>query len=190
MTTITERSTLREVALVVGRALAHGGLRAVLTGGACASLYSSGRYRSDDLDFVLAGRVTVEELDRVMASVGFDREANRYVHRRTDYWVEFPRGPLAVGADLEVEIVEIRGRAGRTLALSPTDSCRDRLAAFYHWSDRQSLEAAVAIAARHDVDRSRIRRWSRSEGHVERFEEFERELERRTTRKPTTRPSR
>ena len=73
----------------------------------------------------------------------------------------------------------LRSANPRTLALSPTDSCRDRLAAFFHWSDRQSLVVAVEIAFRNDVDLARIRRWSAKEGHSTRFEEFERELERR-----------
>jgi hypothetical protein len=178
---IGPNSSLRDVSLAVGRALARHRIRAVLTGGACASLHAAGRYLSDDIDFVLGGRVSVSELDRAMASLGFVREANRYVHPRSDLWVEFPRGPLAVGADLDVAVVEIRGRAGSVIALSPTDSCRDRLAAFYHWSDRQSLEVAVAIAVRNEVDLERIRRWSEGEGHVARFEEFRRELARRSS---------
>lgn len=176
---ITARTPLRGVALAAGRALAEHGIRAVLTGGACASIHAAGRYLSDDLDFVLTGRVALTDLDRAMASVGFAREANRYVHPSSDFWIEFPRGPLAVGADLDVEVIQWRDRAGSALALSPTDSCRDRLAAYFHWNDRQSLEAAVAIAWRNDVDLERIRRWSAGEGHAARFEEFRRELARR-----------
>lgn len=175
---ITDQSPLRDVALAVGRALADHGIRAVLTGGACASLHAAGRYLSDDLDFVLAGRVSVADLDDAMASLGFERQTNRYVHPRSDFWVEFPRGPLAVGGDLDVEVVEERGEAGIVLALSPTDSCRDRLAAYYHWNDRQSLAVAARIAARHDLDLERIRRWSDDEGHAERFEEFRSEATR------------
>jgi hypothetical protein len=176
---ITARTPLRGVALSVGGALAGHGIRAVLTGGACASLHAAGQYLSDDLDFVLTGRVALGDLDHAMASAGFAREGNRYVHPRSDFWVEFPRGPLAVGADLDVEVIEWRDRGGRALALSPTDSCRDRLAAYFHWNDRQSLEVAVAIARRNEVDLDRIRRWSRGEGHTARFEEFRRELARR-----------
>jgi hypothetical protein len=175
---ITQRSSPRDVALAVGRTLAENGIRAVLTGGGCASLHSAGHYLSADLDFVLTGSTTRSDLDRAMASVGFTPQGDRYVHPRSDFWVEFPRGPLAVGADLDVALVEIDEPAGRVVALSPTDSCRDRLAAFYHWSDRQSLEVAVAVAARNEIDLDRIRRWSDREGHAARFEEFRRELAR------------
>lgn len=176
---ITANSPLETVACAVGEALAAHGIRAVLTGGACAGIYSGGTYSSQDVDFVLEGRVTPSELDAAMATLGYSRAGNRYVHPESPFWVEFPRGPLAVGGDLDVRPVPLI-RAGReVLALSPTDSCRDRLAAFFHWSDRQSLAVAVEIALRSDVDLARIGRWSASEGHAARFEEFERELERR-----------
>lgn len=178
---LTRRTPLRDVALAVGGALAGHGIRAVLTGGACASLHSEGSYLSEDLDFVLSGRVLPADLDRAMAAVGFTRQANRYVHPRSPFWVEFPRGPLAVGADLEIDPVWLEATDGRTLALSPTDSCRDRLAAFFHWSDRQSLAVAVEIAARNEIDLDRVRRWSAQEGHRDRFEEFLGEVARRNS---------
>jgi len=175
---ITAGTTLEALAVAVGETLAAHGIRAILTGGACAGIYSGGIYSSQDVDFVLEGRVTLASLDAAMNRLDFSRRANRYVHPESSFWVEFPRGPLGIGADLDIRPVPLRA-GGRTLALSPTDSCRDRLAAFFHWSDRQSLSVAVEIAHRNDVDLARIRRWSRSEGHAARFEEFERELDRR-----------
>lgn len=176
---LSDSSSLETVAVAVGEALANHGIRAILTGGACAGIYSGGLYSSQDVDFVLEGRVDPEELDAVMVGLGFALRGNRYVHPASPFWVEFPRGPLGVGADLNVRPVSLRSSDRTTLALSPTDSCRDRLAAFFHWSDRQSLAVAVEIAHRNEVDLARIRRWSESEGHQERLEEFERELERR-----------
>ncbi|HSM13054.1 MAG TPA: hypothetical protein VLA66_03235 [Thermoanaerobaculia bacterium] len=167
------------MAVAVGEALASHGIRAVLTGGACAGIYSRGLFSSQDVDFVLEGRVDLSHLDAVMASLGFAREGDRYVHPESTIWVEFPRGPLGVGTDLAIHPVPLRSAGRTTLALSATDSCRDRLAAFYHWSDRQSLAAAVEIAHLNEVDLTRIRRWSQAEGHAARCEEFERELERR-----------
>jgi len=43
---LTARSGLAEVAACVARALARSKIRAVLTGGACATLYSRGEYQS------------------------------------------------------------------------------------------------------------------------------------------------
>jgi hypothetical protein len=62
--------------------------------------------------------------------------------------------------------------------LSATDACRDRLAAFYHWNDRQSLAAAVAVAIRNPIALGKVRRWSHQEGHLDRYGVFLAELRR------------
>jgi hypothetical protein len=185
------RSTLGHVAVAVGDALRRAGIRAVLTGGACAHLYSGGVYQSLDADFVLTAPCSPEDLDRALASVGFRRVRDRYVHRGIPFFVEFPKGPLGIGEDFRIQPVwRIRG-SGRTLALSATDACRDRLAAFYHWNDRQSLAAAVAIAARNRVAFGKVREWSRKEGHLKGYAIFITELRRvREAARSKTRGSR
>ena len=165
-------TTLPTVAIAVGDALRRAGIRAVLTGGACASIHTGGRYSSVDADFILQGDIERERLDEALGSLGFRRSGDRYVHSDSEFYVEFPRGPLAIGADDQVRPVEHVSGGRRCLVLSPTDSCRDRLAAFYHWGDRQSLDVAVRIALCNRLNWKRIRSWSGSEGHLERYEEF------------------
>jgi hypothetical protein len=183
--TITRRSSLAGVAAVVAGALGRAEISAVLTGGACATIYTRGAYQSHDLDFIVRRGGTRKSLDDAMASIGFTRNADRYVHPETDFFVEFPRGPLAIGDDVAIAPVGLKLGREHVLALSPTDSCRDRLAAFYHWSDRQSLSVAVEIACTHPVNMRIVRGWSIREGFDRRFEEFERELvQRRRRHKP------
>jgi len=181
---ISARSSLAHVAVAVGDGLRRAGIRAVLTGGACANLYSGGAHKSLDADFVLIGPCTLEELDGVLAKLGFERKRDRYVHRLVPFFVEFPRGPLGIGEDFRIRPVWMNRGAAKALTLSATDTCRDRLAAFYHWNDRQSLAAAVAIAMRNRVVLSRVRTWSRSEGNLDGYDVFLGELKRaRTTRR-------
>ena len=187
--TLGPRSTLATVAHAVGDALRRHGITAVLTGGACASLYAAGRYQSQDMDFIATGGVSQAALDQALATVGFRRAGDRYVHPRVRFYVEFPRGPLAIGDDYQIEPV-VRSHGGlRTLALSATDSCRDRLAAFYHWHDRQSLRVAVWIASSQRVAMTRIRDWSLAEGFSERYEEFRIAVRRARSPKRRTRQS-
>jgi hypothetical protein len=169
---VNGRSSLGAVAGAVASALQRHGIRAVLTGGACASLYSDGAYHSKDLDFIVIGDVTRVEMDVAMAACGFARRQDRYVHPRARFYVEFPRGPLAIGGEYRIHPVTRATAHGRIRMLSATDSCRDRLAAFYHWGDRQSLTVASWIAGRNRVNIAVLRRWSESEGAAERFEEF------------------
>lgn len=172
--TISADSSLAEVAVIVASALRNAAIDAVLTGGACATFYSGGKYLSHDLDFIVRRGGTRRSLDEALQQVGFRREGDRYVHPHTNFFVEFPRGPLAIGNDLEIRPALVHIAGGSITALSATDACRDRLAAFYHWSDRQSLAVAVAIAREHVVTMPTIRTWSENEGFVPQFEEFER----------------
>lgn len=154
------------------------GIEAVLTGGACASIHTAGKYTSVDADFVLIGDVSRRQLNDALAPLGFVHARDRYVHAESAFYIEFPRGPLAIGADHEIRPIEYASGPRRCLALSASDSCRDRLAAFYHWNDRQSLEVAILIALANRLDWRTIRDWSAAEGFSERYEEFRRELRR------------
>jgi hypothetical protein len=175
---LTSTSTLPEVAVAVGAQLRRHGITAVLTGGACVSVYTDGSYVSKDADFVIQGRVQQVDLDSALGELGFTRKGDRYVHPDVEFYLEFPPGPLAIGADLAIRPTEVSMADDVALALSPTDSCRDRLAAFYHWRDRQSLQLAVAVARHQTVDLEVVRKWSRAEGSLEDFEEFLTELRR------------
>ena len=48
----------------------------------------------------------------------------------------------------------------------------DRLAAYFHWDDKESLEQAFLVAKLHDVDLRDIRRWSYNEGMEDKFISF------------------
>src|SRR5439155_20714767 len=100
-------------------------------------------------------------------------------YRLISFFVEFPSGPLGIGRDLRIRPVWRSRRAAKTIALSATDACRYRLAAFYFWNDLQSLAAAVAIAVRNRVAFAKVRAWSRSEGQAEGYIVFLTELSRR-----------
>jgi hypothetical protein len=151
---------------------------AVLTGGACVAVYTDGSYVSKDADFVIQGRTQQSTLDAALAELGFVREGDRYVNPQVPFYIEFPPGPLAIGSDLNIRPVEVVVANETALALSPTDACRDRLAAFYHWHDRQSLSLAVRVAQHQRVDIDAIRDWSRAEASLDGFDEFLRELTR------------
>jgi hypothetical protein len=70
--------------------------------------------------------------------------------------------------------------AGKLRLLSPTNSVKDRLAAFFHWNDRQSLEPALMVAQAQPVDLKDIRRLSKSEENEAKFDIFEQRLSAKT----------
>lgn len=165
MTAISARTTVEELAGLVAEQLRNHGIEAVLSGGALVTIYSENRYKSKDLDFVTSAGL--REIERALAPLGFSRasDGRHFIHPGTEFLVEFPSGPLMVGNEhVQTQKVEsIATEHGPILVLSPTDSAKDRLAAFLHWSDRQSLHQAEMIAVRHRVDISEIMRWAEGE---------------------------
>lgn len=172
---ISQKSTIEEVAAIVCETLRENGIEAILTGGAVVSIYSENLYESYDLDFVILG--LGKNIDHIMKDLGFSKERGRhYVHPETIYFVEFPGSTLAIGDSFETEIVDRKTQVGILRLLSPTDCVKDRLAAYYHWNDRQGLIQAVMVASRCSVATAKIQRWSKTEGFEEKFQEFKRML--------------
>ncbi len=58
----------------------------------------------------------------------------------------------------------------------------DRLAAFYHWKDRQSLDQAVLVALNHPIKLSRVEKWSEAEGMKDRYDIFASQYKRRKSK--------
>ncbi|MCM2321988.1 MAG: hypothetical protein NDJ90_01865 [Oligoflexia bacterium] len=61
---------------------------------------------------------------------------------------------------------------GTLKLLTPTDCVKDRLAAYFHWNDRQGLNQAVAVAKSHPIDVADIKAWSKREGMGNKFQDF------------------
>lgn len=107
-----------------------------------------------------------------MASVGFMRKRDTYHHHESPFFVEFPKGPLSIRFDLAIKPASRTINGIRVSLLSATDSCRDRLAAYFHWNDLQSFQTAVDVAVRNRVSLAKMRAWSEQEGASEKFERF------------------
>lgn len=167
-----EKMTPVELAGFVGEHLGRHGVNVVLSGGACVAYYSEGKYVSLDLDFVNVASERFKKIQTAMFEIGFE-ERNRYFsHTDTDYLIEFPPGPLAVGDEQITEVVEVKTDMGAFRIISPTDCVKDRLAAYYHWGDLPCLEQAVMVAVENKVDLDELKRWSEVENSIEKFQVF------------------
>jgi hypothetical protein len=171
------RMSLGELAAYVCSHLESRGIQVVLSGGGCVAIYASDRYSSMDLDFVERLHATRRKLSAALAEIGFTEKDRYFVHPDTQFYLEFPSGPLAVGGEPVLTVEELQLETGTLRLLSPTDCVKDRLAAFYHWNDRQCLQQAVWVAQERQVDWDDLERWSRQEGEVEKFGEFRRRFD-------------
>lgn len=175
MSKISKNSSIEEVATIVCTALSSEGIDCFLSGGAVVSIYTDNEYESLDLDFVsFSDR---KKIEKAMYCLGFSKEKGRhYTHTNTEIFVEFPGAALLIGDQPIKDLAEIKNKNGVLKLLTPTDSVLDRLAAFYHWNDRQGLDQAVLICKKQKVNLSKVKVWSKAESMLEKFEIFKSEL--------------
>lgn len=170
MKLINEQTTLHELALIVGSVLKKNKINAVLVGGAVVSIYSENRYQSYDLDFISSGDDSF--IEKALLEIGFLKKGRYFKHPNTDFFVEFPPAPVAIGNHPVTKFNIIENEDGFLKLLTPTHSVMDRLSAFYFWNDWQSLEQAVLVAKSQDINFSEIKRWSKEESELEKYKIF------------------
>ncbi len=158
-----------ELGAYVQSHLKEKGIDVVLSGGAAVGIYSAGEYVSRDLDLINCYHTRRRTIREAMEEIRFTEEGRYFNHPETDYLVEFPPGPLTVGEESVKQVDEIKYSTGILRVISPTDCVKDRLAAYYHWGDMQSLSQAVMVARRNDIDIGEIDRWSTAEGKQDQF---------------------
>ncbi|MCD6117931.1 hypothetical protein J7K93_13020 [bacterium] len=168
--------SLGELAAYICTHLQKNGIHCVLTGGACVSIYTENRYESFDLDFVENVASKRKYIIKVLSEIGFKEDNKYFKHDDTKYFIEFPAGPLAIGREPVHEPDVINFETGKLVLLSPTDSVKDRLAAYYHWNDKQCLDQAVLITENNNIDIDEIKRWSEQEGKLSEFDSIKEKL--------------
>lgn len=164
--------SLKDLAITISDYLAKNEVETILTGGACVVIYTDNKYLSDDLDFVLISSDDQKKVKELLIRVGFYEENRYFKHKDTEYFLDFVSPPPSVGAEPIKEIREIKKGNRKLKLLSPTDCVKDRLAAFYYWNDRQSLDQAVLVCKDNNVDLHEVERWSKKERMNLKFREF------------------
>jgi hypothetical protein len=166
---------IKELAALVCDKLNEKDIDAFLVGGACVSIYTENKCVSYDLDFV--SHAALKDIAGVLWELGFKRESSRhFVKKDCPYFIEFVAPPLSIGSERIKKEKKIKTRFGSITLLTPTDSVKDRLAAYYHWNDPQALEQAVMVAKAQKVNLKDTKRWSVAEGHKEKYETFLKKL--------------
>jgi hypothetical protein len=164
MRKITAATSFQEVAVLVSEALVDAEIPAVLGGGGAVTQYTNNEYMSNDLDFITVARNKV--IAPVVAELGFQPRGKDFVHPDSDYFIEFPPGPLSVG-DRYIDTSEtalLDTKYGKLRIITPTQCVMDRLSWFIHQNDKQALQQAVMVAVHQDIDWDDVRHWAEGEG--------------------------
>ena len=167
---ISRKTSIGEFAALVASHLQSKGISTVLTGGAVVSIYTENKYMSYDADFI--SPTDQKTINKAMQELGFEKHGKDFRHKQTDFFVEFPSGPLAIGNQLIQAEAELVFKGHKLKLLSPTQSVMDRLAAYFHWNDLQCLDQAVWIAVKQPVQITKIKEWAKHEGEEEKFNIF------------------
>ena len=170
--------SISDLALYICDHLARHGVDTVLSGGACVSIYTNNEFLSYDLDFVLLNSFQKKRIKKILAKIDFWPEGRHFRHRDTPFIVEFLFPPLSVGKEPVKNIRTFKKNDRFLKLLSPTDCVKDRLAAYYHWNDKPSLEQAVMVSLAQSADLKEIERWSANEGMADKYPTFLEELKR------------
>jgi hypothetical protein len=171
-----------ELGAFVCTTLELAGIKVVLTGGSCVSVWTRDVFASLDLDFIALGLHTNREIGAALASIGFmsrGRNSRYFEHVDCELVLEFPAGPLQVGDEHvpDKNIDSLETKTGTLRLLRPTDCVKDRLAGYYHWGDEQNLLQVPEVARRHPVDWASLEKWHRGEGQSKGFEDFRRKVQ-------------
>jgi hypothetical protein len=162
-----------ELAAFIQSHLRAKGIDVVLTGGSAVSIYSKGKYVSNDLDFVVESFTRRQKIQDAMSELGFQEVGRHYEHPAVALVVEFPGGPLSVGKQRVGKIETLEYETGNLRIISPTDCVKDRLAAYFFWGDRQSLDQAIMVARDYEIDIEEIANWALEEDLQAEFEVIE-----------------
>lgn len=161
---------LKTLAFLIYTTLNEHGIEAVLVGGACVSIYSENRYMSHDLDFVTYE--DIKKAEKPLETLGFKRIGRCFTHQNCPFLIDFVNPPIAVGHESIRTFETLTSDSGILKLLTPTDCVKDRLAAYFHWGDPQSLEQARLVANNHPLQVKNLAAWAKNEGYLEQFELF------------------
>ena len=174
---IEECKNIKEYAQVVSQHLHNRGIDNILVGGACVSIYSHEKYRSNDLDIMNINEVPLARIKDALWELGFEEKGRIFLHKKIEMSIDIVGPPLTIGEEHIKKINEINEEGMLLKLLTPTDSVKDRLSAYYHWNDQQALEQALMVCKEQDIDIDNVREWSREEGMIDKFINFQIEFD-------------
>lgn len=159
-----------ELAAKIVSHLADHGIEVVVVGGLAVEIYSQNRYLTKDIDMVDLTYTKPKILHEAMAKLGFHKKGRIFENTTTLITVEFPAAPLSVGDEPIRETAIIEHESGNIPILHARDVVKDRLSAFFHWDDNQSLVQALAVMQGHDIKAQDIQEFCVNEAGMEQYD--------------------
>lgn len=132
-------------------------------------IYSQNRYLTKDIDMVDVTYAKPKTLHAAMAKLGYHKKGRIFENTTTPITVEFPSAPLTAGDEPITETAVIAHESGNIPVVHARDIVKDRLSAFFHWNDNQSLVQALAVMQGHDIHALDVQAFCIKEAGVDKY---------------------
>lgn len=148
---------MTQLAVTIAEHLKGLGIEVVLVGGLAVSCYTDNKFLTKDIDLVDMTYSKPKAIHQAMEQLGFCKKGRHFVGKNTDIVVEFPSAPLAVGDEIILEYDTISTTSGTLPIIKAEDLIKDRLSAYFHWKDLQSLAQGQGIMLIHGIEPSTLK---------------------------------
>ena len=150
--------SLVEVAAAVATHLKTYGIEVVIVGGSAITSHVPTVCTSMDIDFAVTSGIDRRRITRALHELGFQVHGRVFVHPDTVYLLDFVADRPYLEQQPIYDFEEIHTPSGTVRVLHLEDAIADRIAAFLHWSDSESLDVAIraAVAARDRLTWARV----------------------------------
>lgn len=161
-----KRGSLLEVAAQASAALERAGIKVAVVGGSAITSYVPEVYTSKDIDFAAINGTTRRAFTQAVAPLGFLARGRDFVHPKSPFTLDLVADTPYVDQRPITEFETMKTRYGPVRVYSFEDAIADRIAAFLHWGDSQSLDVAEqAVKAR-----AAVTNWRRIAGALRKLD--------------------
>jgi hypothetical protein len=141
--------SLIEVAAQASASLEQAGIQVAVVGGSAVTAYAPDIYTSHDVDFAAINGTTRRAFGAAVAQLGFKAEGRDFVHPASRYSLDLVADTPYIDQRPITKFAIIGTRFGSVRVYLFEDAIADRVAAFLHWGDSESLDVGErAVHAR------------------------------------------
>jgi len=133
-------------------------MEAVVVGGSAITIHVPDVYTSYDIDLAVINGTRRRAFQKALEEINFHAADRSFAHPDTLYTVDFVAETPYIDQHAITEFVEIQTTLGNVRTYRLEDALADRIAAFVHWSDGESLAVAerTVSAACGKIKRERL----------------------------------
>jgi len=141
--------SLIEVAAQASAVLEGAGIKVAVVGGSAITSYVPNVYTSKDIDFAAINGTTRRAFTAALQPLGFSPQGRDFVHPNSQFTLDLVADTPYVDQRPITKFQTLDTRFGPVRVYLFEDAIADRIAAFLHWADSESLDVAERAIQAH-----------------------------------------